>query len=474
MSYTRSRHASEKSSSSSSLIHEGRRRRRDGGHAGTWRQTTTDLVKVSSADLRRIARRSVDMADARATTRMMTSKHRGSTTAAGAGKARTTPRAKMGSGSLSADGGLARGGLLRERRVNAAVVDGSLLSAPVSARRRPQDVVNGPSGYEVEQRALEACVKRQLANERAPKIIVPGDTLDSAYERCREVTAEYAKTFYLGTKLMTPEKQRAIWAIYVWCRRTDELVDGPNASHITPEALDRWEERLEGIFEGKPVDVIDATLCDTLARFPVDIQPFRDMIDGMRMDLVKPRYETFDELYEYCYRVAGTVGLMSMPIMGCDENFQGDVKKVYKAALALGLANQLTNILRDVGEDAQTRNRIYVPLEDLERFGISEQEVLRGMFSPSTGKVDDRWVAFMKFQIERAREVFKEAEDGVNCLHKDARWPVWSALDVYRNILDAIEANGYNNFNQRAYVPKVEKFMMLPTAYMKAQKATLS
>jgi len=361
--------------------------------------------------------------------------------------------------------------LLRERRVTAAVVDGSLLSAPVSARRRPQDVVNGPSGYEVEQRALEACVKRQLANELAPKIIVPGDTLDSAYERCREVTAEYAKTFYLGTKLMTPEKQRAIWAIYVWCRRTDELVDGPNASHITPEALDRWEERLEGIFEGKPVDVIDATLCDTLARFPVDIQPFRDMIDGMRMDLVKPRYETFDELYEYCYRVAGTVGLMSMPIMGCDENFQGDVKKVYKAALALGLANQLTNILRDVGEDAQTRNRIYVPLEDLERFGISEQEVLRGMFSPSTGKVDDRWVAFMKFQIERAREVFKEAEDGVNCLHKDARWPVWSALDVYRNILDAIEANGYNNFNQRAYVPKVDKFMMLPSAYMKAQKA---
>ena len=376
-----------------------------------------------------------------------------------------------------------RGGASRECRTRArggrganatrgrAVVDGSLLSAPSSARRRPEDVVAGPNGYEVEQRALEACVERQVNDVRAPRFNVPEDTLDAAYERCREVTAEYAKTFYLGTKLMTPEKQRAIWAIYVWCRRTDELVDGPNASHITPEALDRWEERLEGIFDGKPVDVIDATLCDTLSRFPVDIQPFRDMIDGMRMDLVKPRYETFDELYEYCYRVAGTVGLMSMPIMGCDENFEGDVKKVYKAALALGLANQLTNILRDVGEDAQTRNRIYVPLEDLRRFGITEQEVLRGMFSPSTGKVDDRWVAFMKFQIERARQVFKDAEDGVNCLHKDARWPVWSALDVYRNILDAIEANGYNNFNQRAYVPKVDKFMMLPQSYLKAQKA---
>ncbi|CAL54118.1 Squalene/phytoene synthase [Ostreococcus tauri] len=363
----------------------------------------------------------------------------------------------------------------RAKTRSRAIADGSLLASPKSTRRRPEDIVNGEvSGYEVEQRALEACAARQLANVMAPKISVPSETLDTAYERCREVTAEYAKTFYLGTKLMTPEKQRAIWAIYVWCRRTDELVDGPNASHITPEALDRWEERLEGIFEGRPVDVIDATLCDTLARFPVDIQPFRDMIDGMRMDLVKPRYETFDELYEYCYRVAGTVGLMSMPIMGCDENFTGDVKKVYKAALALGLANQLTNILRDVGEDARERNRIYVPLEDLKKFGISEQEVLRGMFSPTTGKVDDRWVAFMKFQIDRARKVFKDAEDGVNCLHKDARWPVWSALDVYRSILDAIEANGYDNFTQRAYVPKVDKFLMLPQSYIKAQEARTS
>jgi len=388
------------------------------------------------------------------------------------------PDARVGAttaATASVHGGSNARATMKTSVVRRAVVDGSLLAAPARARRRsPEDVVNGGNGYEVEQRALEACVRRQMAQEYVPKFNIPSDTLDSAYERCREVTAEYAKTFYLGTKLMTPEKQRAIWAIYVWCRRTDELVDGPNASHITPEALDRWEERLEGIFEGKPVDVIDATLCDTLSRFPVDIQPFRDMIDGMRMDLVKPRYETFDELYEYCYRVAGTVGLMSMPIMGCDEEFNGDIKKVYKAALALGLANQLTNILRDVGEDAQTRNRIYVPLEDLRRFGITEQEVLRGMFSPSTGQVDDRWKAFMKFQIERAREVFKDAEDGVNCLHKDARWPVWSALDVYRNILDAIEANGYNNFNQRAYVPKAQKFLMLPQSYIKAQTAKTS
>ena len=109
----------------------------------------------------------------------------------------------------------------------------------------------GPNGYEVEQRALEACVERQVNDVRAPRFSVPEDTLDSAYERCREVR-RMREGVLPGTKLMTPEKQRAIWAIYVWCRRTDELVDGPNASHITPEALDRWEERLEGIFDGNP------------------------------------------------------------------------------------------------------------------------------------------------------------------------------------------------------------------------------
>jgi phytoene synthase len=145
---------------------------------------------------------------------------------------------------------------------------------------------------------------------------------------------------------------------------------------------------------------------------------------------------------------------------------------VYKAALSLGLANQLTNILRDVGEDVQTRNRIYVPINELAEFGIDEIEIVRGtLVNSATGQVDERWKRFMKFQIDRAREVFAEAEAGVNCLHKDARWPVWSALDVYRDILDNIEANDYDNFSKRAFVPKLQKFAMLPKSYMKAQTA---
>lgn len=292
--------------------------------------------------------------------------------------------------------------------------------------------------------------------------------LNEAYDRCSIVTSEYAKTFYLGTQLMTPEKKRAIWAIYVWCRRTDELVDGPNASRITPAALDRWEERLEALFDGRPYDSLDAALTDTISNFPVDIQPFRDMIGGMRMDLVKSRYETYDELYDYCYRVAGTVALMSTPVMGVDSTYKGPLEPVYRAALALGTANQLTNILRDVGEDATQRNRIYVPLEDLDAFNIKEEDVMRGMFAPTTGRMDDRWQAFMAFQIERARQCFAEAEAGVNLLDKDARWPVWSALVLYRQILDGIEANGYNNFTKRAYVPKWKKLLSLPTALANA------
>ena len=256
----------------------------------------------------------------------------------------------------------------------------------------------------------------------------------------------------------------------MWCRRTDELVDGPNSAYITPAALDRWTERLEAVFEGRPFDLLDAALTDTVASFPVDKQPFLDMIDGMRMDLIKTRYATFDELYEYCYRVAGTVALMSVPIMGICPQYRGPVEPVYRAALALGLANQLTNILREVGEDARTRGRIYLPVEDLVRFGITEAEVLNGSLAPVPGgPVDPRWIALMQFQIARAQKYFADAEAGVAGLDKSARWPVWAALILYRRILDAIQANGYDNFNLRAYVPSHTKLLLLPVAYFKAQ-----
>nr|QOJ43199.1 chloroplast 15-cis-phytoene synthase [Solanum lycopersicum] len=311
-----------------------------------------------------------------------------------------------------------------------------------------------------------ALVKRQLRStnelEVKPDIPIPGNLglLSEAYDRCGEVCAEYAKTFNLGTMLMTPERRRAIWAIYVWCRRTDELVDGPNASYITPAALDRWENRLEDVFNGRPFDMLDGALSDTVSNFPVDIQPFRDMIEGMRMDLRKSRYKNFDELYLYCYYVAGTVGLMSVPIMGIAPESKATTESVYNAALALGIANQLTNILRDVGEDAR-RGRVYLPQDELAQAGLSDEDIF-------AGRVTDKWRIFMKKQIHRARKFFDEAEKGVTELSSASRFPVWASLVLYRKILDEIEANDYNNFTKRAYVSKPKKLIALPIAYAKS------
>lgn len=290
---------------------------------------------------------------------------------------------------------------------------------------------------------------------------------EEAYEYCRQITAKYSKTFYLGTLLLPKEKRQAIWAIYVWCRRTDELVDGPQARFTTPETLDWWESQLELVFAGQPLDDPDVALVDTVQRFPIDIEPFRDMIAGQRMDLERNRYETFTELELYCYRVAGTVGLMSSDVLGIDNSSRTapwSCNREYfpkEEAIALGIANQLTNILRDVGEDAQ-RGRIYLPLEDLQQFNYSEEELLQGV-------INERWRSLMRFEIERAKQYYKQAEKGIKALSADSRWPVWASLMLYQGILDYIEKNQYDVFNQRAFVPKPRKILYLPVSWLRAQ-----
>ncbi|KAK7387628.1 hypothetical protein VNO78_28553 [Psophocarpus tetragonolobus] len=293
-----------------------------------------------------------------------------------------------------------------------------------------------------------------------PKPQFEPNFLSDAYEMCGNICAEYAKTFYLGTLLMTEERQKAIWAIYVWCRRTDDLVDGPNAEYMSSAVLDGWEDRLHDIFNGQPYDMLDAALTDTVSKFSLDIEPFRDMIQGMRMDTMKSRYNSFQELYLYCYYVAGTVGLMTVPIMGIAQESVIPVQSVYDAALYLGIGNQLTNILRDVGEDA-LRGRVYLPQDELAQFGLRDKDVF-------SRKVSERWRKFMKYQITRARFYFNRAEDGVSQLEKASRWPVWSSLILYRKILDAIEDNDYDNLTKRAYVGRTKKLLTLPLAYTRS------
>jgi len=290
--------------------------------------------------------------------------------------------------------------------------------------------------------------------------------LDQAYEICRKETQEWAKTFYLGTLLLPLAKRKAIWAIYVWCRRTDEIMDSVEASTKSQvelsDNLDEWEENTKNVFKGNIKSELDSVLLDTIEKYPQSIQPYLDMIDGQRMDLNKFRYKDFDELKLYCYRVAGTVGLMTQNVMGIDSAYTSapwsDKPDPSEAAIALGIANQLTNILRDVGEDRQ-RGRIYLPQADIEKFNYSEEELLKG-------KINMQWKALMNFQLKRAREWFQKSEEGIKWLSSDARWPVWTSLRLYRGILDSIERLDYDVFNNRAFVKNSVKALEIPISFL--------
>ena len=290
--------------------------------------------------------------------------------------------------------------------------------------------------------------------------------IDKAYEICRKETQKWAKTFYLGTLLLPLEKRKAIWAIYVWCRRTDEIMDSLEASNKSKDELsdnlNEWEENTKNIFKGTIKSELDAVLVDTIEKYPQSIEPYLDMIEGQRMDLYKFRYKNFSELKLYCYRVAGTVGLMTQNVMGIDKAYTSapwsNKPDPSKSAIALGIANQLTNILRDVGEDRE-RGRIYLPQEDIEKFNYSEKELLNG-------EINYQWKMLMNFQLARARDWFQRSEDGIKWLSADARWPVWTSLRLYRGILDSIEKLDYDVFNNRAFVKNSVKAFELPISFL--------
>ena len=290
--------------------------------------------------------------------------------------------------------------------------------------------------------------------------------IDKAYEICRKETQKWAKTFYLGTLLLPLEKRNAIWAIYVWCRRTDENMDSLEASNKSKDELtdnlNEWEENTKNIFKGNIKSELDAVLVDTIEKYPQSIEPYLDMIEGQRMDLYKFRYKNFSELKLYCYRVAGTVGLMTQNVLGIDKAYTSapwsNKPDPSEAAIALGIANQLTNILRDVGEDRE-RGRIYLPQEDIEKFNYSEKELLNG-------EINNQWRRLMNFQLTRARDWFQKSEDGIKWLSADARWPVWTSLRLYRGILDSIERLDYDVFNNRAFVKNSVKAFELPISFL--------
>lgn len=268
-------------------------------------------------------------------------------------------------------------------------------------------------------------------------------SLVEAYRHCAELTQTHSKSFYFSTQMLPLPKREAIRVLYAFCRTTDDLVDlNPVRGH---ESLAQWSQILQAA--PRRDDPVPLAWADVRDRFNLVAQLEAELLAGVEMDLSINRYETFADLWLYCYRVASVVGLLSMQVIGYAEG-------AVPYAIKLGVALQLTNILRDVGEDA-ARNRIYLPREDLAQFDVSEQDVLDGV--PS-----ERMTALLRFQIARAHQLYDESWRGIGLLHPDSRFAVATAATVYRGILSKIEANSYNVWTRRASVSNAEKLASLP------------
>jgi phytoene synthase len=280
--------------------------------------------------------------------------------------------------------------------------------------------------------------------------------LEHAYLRAEELTNEYSKSFYLATSLLPLSDRRAVRALYGFCRATDNLVDDTPADHLSYHNLAWWRDQVNKPWQ-EQTDPLLMAWADTRERYGVPRVYADELIEGCEMDLILNRYETFDQLERYCYCVASTVGLMAMHIIGTATGVDYEDAKPY--AISLGIALQLTNILRDVGEDAR-RGRIYLPAEDLARFGVLEDDILNG-------KMSEPMIRLLKFEIERAYHLYDKAWPGIGFLTQKTRFAVAVAADVYRGILGKIISNGYNVFTQRAFLTRSEKLRRLPGIWVR-------
>ncbi|MGQ9834318.1 MAG: phytoene/squalene synthase family protein [Candidatus Villigracilaceae bacterium] len=277
-------------------------------------------------------------------------------------------------------------------------------------------------------------------------------SLEKAYEFCRRVTAHHSKSFYMASGLLPKEKRSAARALYAFCRTVDDIVDeGPVLGRNAE--LDYWRGVTQGILHPRPDDLVAQAWADTCSRYHIPARYALQLIDGVARDVTQTRYKNFDDLAIYCYGVASTVGLMSMYIVGFTSN------EALPYAIKLGVALQLTNILRDVGEDYRN-GRVYLPKDELKLFGISESDLARGM-------VDEKWRVFMKFQIQRTRELYAESEKGIQFLERDGQLAIATASTFYQGILDAIEANDYDVFSKRANLSFWGKVSRIPGLWLK-------
>ena len=268
--------------------------------------------------------------------------------------------------------------------------------------------------------------------------------LAESYAHCRSVAKERAKNFYYSFVLLDRPRRDAMCALYAFNRRCDDLSDEPAGEVSAREALADWRRQLEAALAGDyGDDPVWPAFHHSAKRFGIPPRYFHEMIDGVTSDLEPRRIETFDELYRYCYQVASAVGLSVLYVFGFES---ADAPQL---AEKCGIAFQLTNILRDVREDARM-DRVYLPAEDLDRFGVPAGQL-------RDGEATGAFVELMKFEADRARRYYSDSAPLVQLVHRRSRGSLWALIRIYRCLLDRIEASNYDVLRQRIRVPRWEK-----------------
>ena len=268
-------------------------------------------------------------------------------------------------------------------------------------------------------------------------------TTPHTYEHARRTTREYARTFYFASHVLPPEKRDAAYAVYAFCRYADNLVDVGEKDAASPDAgvrLAALRRELAELYQRGPSPTRWIALADAIRRYAIPLRYFEELIDGVEMDLTPETFQTFAELHRYCYRVASVVGLMMTHVLGATS------EEALRDAAHLGTAMQLTNILRDIGEDDRM-GRLYLPREDMIRYGVTEGDIAAGIVTDGVRRL-------LQFQIARARDYYRMAEPGIALIPDDgSRFSVRLMSTLYAGILDAIERNAYDVFSRRARVP---------------------
>ena len=278
--------------------------------------------------------------------------------------------------------------------------------------------------------------------------------LEIAYKHCRTVTRRGAKNFYYAFITLPPQKRKAIYATYAFCRLCDDAADEVIPTEQKVHLLNVLRENLASAFAGSPDGPIFTALAHAAESFDIPQKYLQEVVSGVEKDLTKQRYENFEELRTYCYQVASVVGLICLHIFGCTD------PKAKEYAIDLGLAMQLTNILRDIKEDLE-RDRIYLPQDEIREFGYTEEDL-------KAGTVNEPFRQLMRFQALRARQYFRNGFKLPPYLPARSRACPAVLGQIYSHVLDRIEAREFNVFNGRVSLSKPEKYLVTTQTWIRS------